>query len=344
MPKSEEMLLEACGGTWGSVRKVRYKEDIYSIIRYANETERQEFSSEGLRKAILAGRSKRLALIQKHYKSSLYSPVAPGSEGTKLSITLSDSLAFFKRLGLITLVGKELSPTRLSRNLAQVLHEDQLHADVMIAKAVMESGYLAYSCWLRRLDVTEEIRIPTSLSGRHPQLRAYLEDNGFRTDVASFYTIRDLFYELELCNWMVDDQGNEHVYSTSLLERTTPKDWEHVETLANGYRLAIRKIISRPRFLKALRSAYLAKTRDRFGVEADLLAVRDVACLDLRISDQQCRDLLIETASANPSEFNIRLNFGSVFQKRRNYGLKVSTLPTVSSTRFATFIRLDVAR
>lgn len=337
---SESTHEDDCTGDWASVRKVRYKQDIYSAARYISDAS-DRYSAEGLRKAILAGRGARFGLIEKHYRSSLYSPVAPGSEGTKLSITLSDSLAFFKRIGIIARIEGKVVATPFAKRLAGLSRPSSRQEDMLIARAVMNSGYVAYTCWLRTLNAHGEATIPASLAGRQERLRDKLKDQGFFTDVASFFAIRDLFYELELCNWQVGDDGNELIYPTALVSHRIDGDWEHAVPLSPDETLLVRRKVRRDQFVQELRKAYLLSTRDRFGVEADILGVRDVVCKRLRISDQHFRDLIIEAVSERPAGFQIRLNYGTVTKKRRNYGLKILSLPMISANRIATFVRLD---
>lgn len=327
-----------CLETWGSVRKVRYLADIKSAVEYVSENVGRKFDSNILRNVILLGRQKRLELIHKHFQSVFYTPIGRASLQTnKLRVTMPDTLTFLKNAGILEVNNGVVMRSRLAEQLRDKISENE--SRYIFVKALLESKYHAYGCFLRLLQTRGSIKIPKALAGRHKNLRNELRKQGVNTDVASFYTIRDLFYELGAINWYVDTEGNENIFST--VKITTENEisgWRYSFPI-DGWRLLCHRRITSLLFMNALADSYFEITGDRVGVEASLISVRDSVCKRLEISDQQFRESLEEVRTSE-RRFTIKLSFGSVYEKKRNYGLKMTTLPSITSERLALYMRL----
>lgn len=331
-----------CSEDWKSVRKVRYLVDIYTSLEFAIDNSDRIFSKEHFRKALAEGRIGRLQLIHKHYRSVLYTPTVEGrrEDRVHLHVTLPDTLVFLRNIGILDVRNSKVVALPLSKEIAKT--ENPKEANFRIIEHLLDSKYPAYRCFLAQLSVQGSIKILRAFRRRANDLRLFLNDQGFRTDVASFYTIRDLFYELELVNWNIDTEGNELIYPTAVFSMDLEHDEEKwtFSSSRDSLRLCYLRKVSNAQFSKALQEAYLSVTKGRFGSEADLLSVRDYVCERLRISDQQFAELIRLVQVSGESPLKITLSFGSIWQKRRNYGLKIYTLPQVSSNRLASYIRI----
>lgn len=328
-----------CSKKWGSVRKVRYLVDIRNSVKFALENKGRVFSQDAFRKYILLGRQQRLEFIHKHYARVRYTPMGRASLATKqLRATLLDTLTFLKNVGIFRIEQSKVFPLPLTFKLEHVSDPNELN--LLLIEAILKSKYLAYWCFLWLLNSRKSVEIPKNFARRSRRLRSYLWDQGFHTDVASFYTLRDLFYELEVINWYIGPKGDEHVYPTiDISERGLYDDrWQYSvridsSTLFYGRRIPIEL------FIDALIRSYLKLTRRRYDVEVDLMSLRDDLCSILMISDQHFKRLLRQ-AQKHSQRVVIRLSYGSVYERKRNYGLKITTLPRVSSDRLALYIRL----
>lgn len=323
------------------MRKVRYLTDIQSCVNYALENRWERFSEEEMREHILMGRQRRLELIHKHYQYAIYTPMGHASLETKrLKVTLPDTLAFARNIGLLEISEGKVIPLPLSLKLGRI--RDSAEAKMMLVKALLTSKYPAYRCFLQLLCRRSEVTIPKALSRRDRRLRLLLEDMGFRTDVPSFYTLRDLFYELEAVNWYIDSEGNEGIYPTiAFAENGVGHDaWKHCLSIDSSTLLFQRKT-PKALFARRLIDSYLRLTRRRFDVEADLMSLRDHVCRELNISDQDFSRLLLETRRRHDAQITIRLSFGPVQDRKRGYASKIITLPQVASDRLALYVRLS---
>lgn len=332
-------MLSECFGDWDSVRKVRYREDILSVLSYAEKNDGADFIPDALRKYLLAGRRPRMSLILKHFKAARYSPITDLSKGS-LKVTLPDTMAFFKRIGLVDFENKTVRQTQLGRELHSVWVRDEVQGVLGFLRVLLNSPYKAYRCFLSKLSETESISLPKKLAGRSTSATGFINSNGFNTDIASFYAMRDLFYELGACNWYVTDDGAETIYATSSLTRSLTNDWERTTPLDNGLVLGIWRRVDRLMFLRELKREYSRISRERFGVDVRLMKLRDDVCRRLGLSDQQFKYLLAEHVNENRLP-HISLSFGTATEKRRNYALKIVTLPMVSPNRAALFIRIE---
>lgn len=329
-----------CSKSWKSVRKVRYLVDIYSSLRFALQNEGKVFSKDLFRNYIIHGRRHRLELIHKHFRSVTYTPIDHTNLTKKnLRVTLPDTLTFMKNIKIFKIHDGKVAVLPLSRQLTKTVSQDK--ANLKIARAILTSKYLAYRCFLLRLNLCKSLKIPKSRAYRNQDLRSFLRERGFNTDVASFYTIRDLFYELGLINWYIDFKGDEIIYPTSILSKSNERinDWQ-LSTKLDSLKLFYLKRISIKKFSETLERVYLSLTGGRFDREADLLSVRDRVCETLQISDQQFTKLVQLAKKSLISNLIIILNYGSIRFKKRNYGLKIYTLPQVSSNKLALYKRL----
>lgn len=329
-----------CTRDWGSVRKVRYLADIYSSVEYGLENAEKAFSEDAFRKCIFRGRQHRLELIHKHYQRVFYTPMGSASLETKrLQITLSDTLTFLKNIGIFEVKNGKIHPGSLAFQLRQISNRNE--GTQALIEAILKSKYPAYWCFLKTLSERKSIRIPRGYIRRDENLRRWLSEQGFFTDVASFFTLRDIFYELRAINWYIDPEDQESIYSACQFAdgEVNQSEWQYSFSVGSRRIFCGRKI-SMDSFIKGLISSYLKLTGDRFDVEANLLSLRDDVCKFFIISDQQFSELLLDAQKMHETPVIIKLSFGSLYDNKRNYGLKITTLPEVSPSRLAMYIRL----
>lgn len=329
------------------MRKVRYRADVCSVLKFIVENNGKYFSQEPLRQEVrrylLEGRRFTESLFRKHFRKGRRAPSAKSRTYTEtLSVTIPDTLIFFRRIGLLQMTagtnGIIVSNPRLEELYNRILSNDP-QGDISFVACVFESTYRAYFCFLLRLLQHQRLVIKRDQTGRGPRVTSLLGDYGFLTDVASFYTIRDLFYEFGICNWNVNRQGDEAVFPTCQMSTSESPDFRLYFKLSNGFILSMERKVSPNDFAQVLCQSYLMQTHNRYGVDADLMSVRDATCERMGISDQQFRRLIVDLA--NRQVFNISLSFGRVTFQSPSYMIKMTNLPIVSPNQLGVYLRMD---
>lgn len=326
-----------CGEQWRSVRKVRYMDDIEASAHYALQCKNMLFSEEVLESYLINRRKDRHILVQKHYRRGI-PRTKKSMYRTRFAITLPDTLTFMKAMKILSIVDGLVKPGELAEKIEGTPLESKRRS--LVLEYVLRSKYKAYECFLRHLIRLGKFVIPKGCSRRDTRFRKFLHASGFLTDVVSFYTIRDLFYELDAVNWYVNPENNLIIYSTVSLGEEDEARWNE-KVRIRDFTLSLHKRIDEKSFLSELLEIYLELTGRRFTVNADLLQVRDVFCSKHSLGDYYFKKLLLDQHIAENLPYRIFLNFGAMRKRKRNYGLKIVSLPKVSSNRLALYIAIE---
>ena len=332
---------------WGSVRKVRYLDEIFALVRFANEHDGKAFDLEiftRLLKSIRARREAlRVQLFQGGTRKALRSLGDPGAK--TYSFIASDVLSFAKGLGILQLKGSQVfCPTEV-RHLAELLDQNLGEAKRRIIALILDSKYRAYQLLLGRLQELEgtlRLSISDGSSSRGASLRIFLEGQGIMTDPASFYTMRDLLYNLELLNWRVDPSSkSEEVFMTSAFvgQNEIVRRVFQDEIELQRSRLHFRPMIAAEDFARSLLDSYLLITHRQMGPLAQILDAREMVCVELRISDQQFSDLLSQLYREPSRLFRLELSEGTI-PYRGGLLIKALTLPSIREGSLLTYFRL----
>jgi len=326
-----------CDEEWGSVRKVRYMDDIEAFARYALQYRNMKFSEDTFLSQFISEREDRHNLVQKHYKRGIQRTRTSMYE-TKFKITLPDSLTFMREMKILAVKDGLVIPLQLAEKLKSMSEESQKRRAVL--EYVLSSKYKTYQCFLKHLVQLGEFVVPFGYSKRDDQTRSFINREGFMTDTASFYTTRDLFYELDTVNWCVDDKRNLIMYPTVSTGKEDKDNWHEHLTIGN-LALNLRKKVDEELFLDEMIDAYLNLTGRRFMANADLIQLRDAFCRKHRLGDFYFKELLLHLVRNESIPYRIILSFGTVSMRKPNYDLKIVSLPKLSSNRLALYIAIE---
>jgi hypothetical protein len=313
-----------CHENWRSVRKVKYFDDIYYSIRFFYENEGAIFDENDYISGLIKNREKRNVSILKHH-SRLGISTRIAMRKSKFSVTMSDTKTFYKNVNVADLSSNTVICGLFYDDVTNI--EDAEEIKKLITINILNSKYGAYYCFINYLIDNNEFIISSEYKKRDKSFREYLKSWGINTDVPSFYTIRDLFYELSIINWYVDDDDDMIIYPVINMENDSDK-------IEFRY-----KDINISEFLRELVETYLNSTQRRFNVEKSIIEIRDVICYKYKISDYAFKQLLIKSVK-NKDNYIIQLNFGRFLNPKRNYGLKMMTLPSVYEGRLGLYIRI----
>jgi len=325
----------SCSRNWKSVRKVRYYDDIEFAINYVLANKFKKFKENDFLNKLSILRQKRNNLIQKHYqysirtKRSLYI--------TKFRTTLTDTLIFLKEIKVFKIDDGIIVPLELS---IEYLNYNNIYdKKAIILNYILISKYKAYICFLKHLYSLKEFRIKAQHQKRDKITRDYLSETGFNTDVVSFYTIRDLFYELGVLNWYINDDRTLVIYPTIEMNKHY---YNHKNLIKyDGDNIYLFKEINYDEFIKELEEEYLKMTNRRYRVNLNLMDLRDAVCKKYGLSDFYFSDIIFSLQNIKKTPIKISINFGYTTLRKRNYNLKLLSLPKVSSNRLGLYIKLD---
>lgn len=320
-----------CKEKWGSVRKVRYLVDIFSTIHYTKNNLNEKHDLEKFLNEIIKGRIEREKKIVINYNKSSIS-TQKGIFNTHFSKTAPDTIVFMKNINVLKLNDSIIQKTEYMNLNGKDMHE-------YIIKNIIDSKYRAYGCLLQHLYHNNEILLRKDKLKRNKETALYLKDLNINTDVASFYTMRDLLYELGIINWLILKEGNMILFPTSTNKKPNDYLWQDKITL-NNYDLYYNKLISEKEFESTLVKAYLKNANNKFNVEGDLIAIRDDVCYEFRISDVTFKNQLLNYYNLSDKNYQIRLNFGYMEHKKQNYNLKMLNLPQITNNQLALYLRM----
>lgn len=258
-----------------------------------------------------------------------------------------DNLSFLRRLGLVKVEGKRLVLPTASKRLLSLWKDGQV--DVvrrLVTVRILSSGYVAYLQFLVNLErIGGSFRLLAHGQKRTAAspVRRRLQDAGFKTDVASFYTLRDLLYDLQLVNFVVDtDKKSETIFLTSKLTQAGKKSTGFRRSLmVKGYRISFDRCVSEPAFCASLIEGYKALSAV-WARWVGLLNLRDAVTIRLGITDQAFDDLLLRILKEDLCDgFKVEGSAGYRSSKR-TYGsiIKSKKMPLMPGNRPVQYVAI----
>ena len=330
--------------SWGSVRKIRFKYELYEYLKYAALFNGKKFDLEDIVKIIKKSRIKqeqlRLSILQTgHNLKILYN-----IENTSYFSLAKDMVSFLKGIKLVDINETVHTP----QNIIKIYNKHKNNyeeLDKYLLQIILKSKYKAYLYFLINLQENKyKFLIPKNYSKRTKKsgLSNYLKEHGFFTDIASFYTIRDLLYQFNLINWYIDKDGNETIYMTSKVDVKNTSNIKYKNSLdVNNYKLLYNKKIDIHIFSNILINNYLKITKDKFSVVIELIPLRDLVTIQLEISDITFNEYINNLKNID-SNVSIELSQGIIISKpHTGLLIKILNSPKIGDEIYATYLRIS---
>ena len=334
------------GNWWGSVRKVRFVSQLTKLINYAVENDGRIFSEDDIKSIIEEDRANRETIRLKITQTGWLRALRHFGSQVSYKSLAKDTIAFSKGIGIFDLrKGRISCPSRI-KELHSLQKISQTEYESGIISLLLNSKYKAYTLFLKHLqDINGHFYIPRTFKNRSKSsgLHEFLKNNGFLTDVASFYTIRDLLYDLGLINWRINPESVfEHIYLTCQIvssDVAEPVDYENKVELENGFMLFYNKKLDNLEFEEVVSRNYLSLSKECWGVIVDLLELREKVTEEICISDNQFNKMVLkmkdgETVTAELSQGTIS------FRPSSGLLIKALNCPVIGDGIYATYIRL----
>jgi len=334
---------------WGSVRKIRFKSQIASLIKFASVHDGSHLMDSDIKQIIEENRAQRetirMQITQTGWRRALEQY---GDQYSKTySPLVQDTIAFAKGTSIFSILNGQIKCSEESKIFSKRLSEKLEELDKILLPLVLDSKYKAYVCFLANLQrlggilsIPQRYRKRTVASG----MREFLNSEGFATDIASFFTIRDLLYDFGLVNWriMPTDSIEEIYLAGQLVDKGTKPEMSYLDKVhLDQCDLFYNKRITSTTFIDTLEKHYLSLSGNDFGVIVDLLELRDLVCQELRLSDTQFNRKLLEVYKDKRIPLDIELSQGRI-SPRRSSGLLIKAVNVIEIDKavFATYIRL----
>ena len=305
----------------------------------------QRFTPEIILRSVRSQRLLHDATRLRHLQRSTFRWYRAGRTGSKPYLSLSsDYVPFAKALGLFEVRDGKIRSMENGQKLAALSSKNANEAATEALRLLLESKYKAYSRFLLALKgIGGTIKIPGNLRSRSrgSGLKGFLMSQGFFTDVASFYTIRDLHYDFDLLNWTQDlDLGIQEIYLASALsERFDEKFAKRCDTKEGSVSWWLR--LSTADFRRELYDKYDKMTSNRFGRIVPLLELRDRVCRNLMMSDTQFNQSIIELSQ---EDRRVILSYGTWNpESSKGEVTKGANLPLLSAKRAANYVRIRMS-
>lgn len=330
---------------WGSVRKIRFKNQIFAFFQYASNKDGRPYSLDDICNLIAEARMEREKVRMKITQevTKAIDRIQSG-KGNLYRALASDNVSFARKVGIFDIVNGKVRCNERAKNIASVIKTDPEKAQDEILKLLLNSVYVAYIGFIEELQRRGgSFIIPGGYCSRTraSNLSEYLKTSGFKTDVASFYTIRDLLYDFEIINWTINQQdGSEHIFLTSYLtDSAMEKNFKRIVSL-NSLLLLYSRNVNLDQFEECVMKEYLSCTRGSWGRIVNLIDFRDRVSEKLRISDQDFNKLIL---AFSRSESGIIISFSQGVipsSGKRGYLIKATNLPVLDHERRATYLRV----
>jgi len=324
--------------SWGSVRKVRFKDVLLSLVLLLSQevdVDRDRIRSE-LRELVRKETHRREELRQQSTQRVRRSATSLINYESQIN----DYLAFARGIGLLNYHDNKVEIEENTSKIAKLIGLDREEAEGAILKKILTSKYSVYLSLLLRLQELEgSFAIPYQLLGRTKETTEYLQENGFRTDCASFFAARDLLYDFSLVNWARDpSQKVENIFMTSVLSRTEIDGYKHAISL-DTMKISYGKLLKSDEFKEAVMSKYFETTKGAYDIVLDIMELRDLVTRSLQISDFDFDNLIVVLDGKVFGKSQIILSQGVVsipFQS--GYLIKAINLPILPSGRRVEYI------
>lgn len=331
---------------WGSVRKVRFKSQLMDLINYAVENDGRIFSKNDIQSIIEKDRANREAIRLKITQTGWRRALQHFGAQISYKSLVKDTIAFAKGVGIFIVKKGKIFCTSRIKELYSRQKISQKEYEKGIIALLLNSKYKAYSLFLKHLQkINGHFHIPLNFKSRSKSsgLPAFLKNNGFLTDVASFYTIRDLFYDFGLINWRINSKGGfEHIFLTCQIvssDLAITTNYEDKVKLNDGSVLIYNKKLCNLEFEKVVSRNYLSLSKQRWGVIVDLLELRERVTEEICISDDQFNKLIVKMI--NGKNVKAELSQGTIsFKPSSGLLIKALNCPVIGEGIYATYIRL----
>ena len=311
---------------WGSVRKIRSLTQIMALLEAASRS-RKEYQDD-VRESLV---KQHIVLERARQRGSQtgYRPFEQIRSG--LHALTEDNLSFLKRMSFAKEINGKLVLSADSRRLLDEWRKDDIaKVRKLVIRRLLLSPYKAYISYLqnmKRIGGSFRVRARGEKRTRASRLRQRLHDLGFETDVASFYTIRDLFYDLKLLNTVTDMRGRfETIFLTSVLTGASTRLGEFSSSIRVGrFRLHFDRKITDPDFCKHVVEGYktISRTWSRW---VSLIILRNVVVHQLRISDEDFNTLM-EKVNLRGGCDGFKVDGSTGYRvSRRQYGLVLKSM------------------
>jgi len=319
--------------SWPSVRKVRHREQIYAILEFASEFNKKPFSSESFRDWLAKARIER---EESRMRGSRRAMRSIANIRRRLDSLAEDNLSFARKVGLLSLEDGQVKASPLGQQALAYRGSNNLKSEGILLRLILDSGYNSYLAVLMRLnELGGRITIPTKGSQRKSgsQLEKELSQYGLDIDLASFFTIRDLFYDFGLLNVFYDMASRvETILLTCEIKSKGPcNDSYEALVQLSGVSICYWRKIPIVRFKKEITRAYLQATGKKWDQWYDILSIRDIVAKELRISDRQFNSLLLQLLDDAKGAF-IRVTEGYT-PKKVTYGYSIKSIQLPETTQ-----------
>ncbi|SRR6266568_651769 len=325
---SEEVPHNSTELQWGSVRKVRTVDEIASLLLLS--TKKGSIDFEELRKSIVKARVDQATVYLVTRRRRVKNLAELYDDPRALTTLAEDRRAFAKGVGIwidskglmqLTALGSSIKAALLNKN----------DRNVVLLNLLFESRYKAYRLFIERLaKLGGKFIIPSVYASRKKETgaREYLASKGFFTDLPSFHTIKELFYDFQVVNWRVEPKrGSETIFLTRGIHQ-----YHEVPLVQRLMKNIKGKVpLSEVDLTEFVSCFDLAIKALNFETDAyhDIISIRDEVCERLLISDQSFAKLL-QKATSTKSRFRNRLFVGVgplVDDLPMGYAQKLRTLP-----------------
>lgn len=315
---------------WGSVRKVRRVSQIEAILEFAIQNDGKPYSEEKLRQKLI---NEHIEVEKSRLRGMQFSRRNISSLRNSLLSLVKDHFAFGRSVGLFNMKAGRVIASKRTLEISRAFRDNSNDFRRLLLETILGSPYTSYLKFLIALKSEKgTLTLPAGSSQRiaNSKLAKILVAKSIDIDIASFFTIRDLFYDFGLLNWFYHTkEDKETIIMTSDIRRDSKTaHWkESVKIPRVGY-LVFDPEITPKEFGSRLVKAYFAISRQRWGAWMDILPLRDETSFRLRISDRKFNEMINAVLRSQPKGFTIQSSRGySSAKATYGYGIKATNVP-----------------
>lgn len=322
---------------WKSVRPVRFRSHIFGVLEYVEA--KGNVSVSDLAKHALDLRNQR---EEKRLQTlGITRAIGPGTKDMNKQPYLTETeqlLRVLRSTGFITIQDKVVSSTALALQLLDKKKKCELDADIFFLDRLLSSRFVTYWLYIKQLYESKGVVIPKRFAKRDTNLHDYLQEQGFPLSVWSFFSIRDLFYDFALVNYIIDDE-KEKVFPLYTLDRDGASRYAAALRSPEGH-IYYWKKIDIDEFEEALTKIYL-QLEGGWDRMADFIELREKVSEYLSVSERQFNSLFTDVM-AHPTKVRIYPSIGDLtMKKRRSYMTKFVSLPVSERGYPFTLVRIS---
>jgi hypothetical protein len=306
-----------------SVRKIRTVRELADLMRIVPSS--RSIPIETLRRELVDARlheaATYLGLLRRRRKSN------PRLEDQTALLELAkDRVAFANALGIWLTRAGRISLTTKGQLLKRELEHDKPSSETALLQLILESQYKSYRKFLKNMAGNRgSVTIAGESLNRTKSARNFVRKSGFAMDVASFHTIKDLFYDFGILNWRIFKR-KETLYLTRDLYKYASIMLVKEAILEMKGELS-RAEVSPMEYSNSIEAAFHSLGYEK-DVYHEILLVRDEVCHKLRISDQSFAEMTLDFYRRMSEDSKIVLGVGPLVERPPvGYSKKLSTLP-----------------